>query len=46
VRTFASKGDLDFIFLAKAPPGHVGADLTGAAGIIAEKRIFKQLSEV
>ena len=34
--------------LAKATPGYVGADLaalTGAAGIIAVKRIFKQISE-
>jgi ribosome biogenesis ATPase len=34
--------------LAKATPGYVGADLaalTGAAGIIAVKRIFKQLSD-
>ncbi|KAJ3568342.1 hypothetical protein NP233_g5775 [Leucocoprinus birnbaumii] len=41
-------GDFDFIALAKATPGYVGADLsalTGAAGIIAVKRIFKQLSE-
>ncbi|KXN82978.1 hypothetical protein AN958_01983 [Leucoagaricus sp. SymC.cos] len=41
-------GDFDFNALAKATPGYVGADLaalTGAAGIIAVKRIFKQLSE-
>ncbi|KAG6853727.1 hypothetical protein C0991_001965 [Blastosporella zonata] len=41
-------GDFDFAALAKATPGYVGADLsalTGAAGIIAVKRIFKQLSE-
>jgi len=41
-------GDFDFISLAKATPGYVGADLaalTGAAGIIAVKRIFKQLSD-
>ncbi|KAF5359513.1 hypothetical protein D9756_002975 [Leucocoprinus leucothites] len=41
-------GDFDFTALAKATPGYVGADLsalTGAAGIIAVKRIFKQLSE-
>lgn len=34
--------------LAKATPGYVGADLaslTGAAGIIAVKRIFRQLSD-
>lgn len=34
--------------LAKATPGYVGADLsalTGAAGIIAVKRIFKQISD-
>ncbi|PPQ63232.1 hypothetical protein CVT24_005692 [Panaeolus cyanescens] len=42
------EGDFDFAALAKATPGYVGADLaalTGAAGIIAVKRIFKQLSE-
>jgi ribosome biogenesis ATPase len=42
------EGDFDFSFLAKATPGYVGADLsalTGAAGIIAVKRIFKQLSD-
>lgn len=42
------EGDFDFTFLAKATPGYVGADLsalTGAAGIIAVKRIFKQLSD-
>ncbi|KAF9449756.1 AAA-domain-containing protein [Macrolepiota fuliginosa MF-IS2] len=41
-------GDFDFTVLAKATPGYVGADLaalTGAAGIIAVKRIFKQLSD-
>ncbi|KAJ7510277.1 P-loop containing nucleoside triphosphate hydrolase protein [Mycena galericulata] len=41
-------GDFDFAALAKATPGYVGADLaalTGAAGIIAVKRIFKQLSD-
>lgn len=41
------EGDFDFIALAKATPGYVGADLsalTGAAGIIAVKRIFTQLS--
>ncbi|KAG6915816.1 hypothetical protein DXG01_009690 [Tephrocybe rancida] len=41
-------GDFDFLALAKATPGYVGADLsalTGAAGIIAVKRIFQQLSE-
>ena len=38
----------DYNALAKATPGYVGADLsalTGAAGIIAVKRIFKGLSE-
>lgn len=38
----------DFNVLAKATPGYVGADLsalTGAAGIIAVKRIFKSLSD-
>ena len=42
------EGDFNFTILAKATPGYVGADLaalTGAAGIIAVKRIFKQLSE-
>lgn len=41
-------GDFDFKFLAKATPGYVGADLaalTGAAGVIAVKRIFQQLSD-
>ncbi|TFK33419.1 ribosome biogenesis ATPase RIX7 [Crucibulum laeve] len=41
-------GDFDFAVLAKATPGYVGADLsalTGAAGIIAVKRIFKELSD-
>ncbi|KAG8858272.1 hypothetical protein FRB96_005402 [Tulasnella sp. 330] len=41
-------GDLDFRALAKATPGFVGADLsalTGAAGVIAVKRIFKGLAE-
>lgn len=42
------EGTFNFTALAKATPGYVGADLsalTGAAGIIAVKRIFKQLSE-
>ncbi|KAF4596651.1 hypothetical protein EYR38_008038 [Pleurotus pulmonarius] len=42
------EGSFDFKTLAKATPGYVGADLsalTGAAGIIAVKRIFKELSE-
>ncbi|KAN0061029.1 Ribosome biogenesis ATPase rix7 [Thecaphora frezii] len=50
LRVLASKlrlaGDFDFRALAKATPGYVGADLTAltsAAGIIAVKRIFKQL---
>jgi len=41
-------GNFDFTALAKATPGYVDADLaalTGAAGIIAVKRIFKQLSD-
>ncbi|KAF9010073.1 P-loop containing nucleoside triphosphate hydrolase protein [Cyathus striatus] len=41
-------GDFDFVALAKATPGYVGADLAAlasAAGIIAVKRIFKQLSD-
>ena len=51
LRVQASKlrleGDFDFAALAKATPGYVGADLaslTGAAGIIAVKRIFRELS--
>lgn len=42
-------GDFDFKALAKATPGYVGADLgalTGAAGVTAVKRIFKELAEV
>jgi len=42
------EGHFNFDALAKATPGYVGADLsalTGAAGIIAVKRIFQQLSE-
>lgn len=42
------EGDFNFSALSKATPGYVGADLsalTGAAGIIAVKRIFKQLSD-
>ena len=42
------EGDFDYLALAKATPGYVGADLsalTGAAGIIAVKRIFQQLSD-
>ncbi|TFK45370.1 AAA-domain-containing protein [Heliocybe sulcata] len=41
------EGAYDFSALAKATPGYVGADLaalTGAAGIIAVKRIFQELS--
>lgn len=41
------EGNLSFEALAKATPGYVGADLaslTGAAGVIAVKRIFQQLS--
>ena len=41
------EGDFDYLVLAKATPGYVGADLaalTGAAGIIAVKRIFQQIS--
>lgn len=39
-------GDFDYTFLAKSTPGYVGADLsalTGAAGVIAVKRIFENL---
>ena len=42
------EGNFDFTALAKATPGYVGADLaalTGAAGVIAVKRIFQQLSD-
>lgn len=42
------EGNFNFTSLAKATPGYVGADLAalaGAAGIIAVKRIFKQLSD-
>ncbi|EIM90706.1 AAA-domain-containing protein [Stereum hirsutum FP-91666 SS1] len=42
------EGDFDFTALAKATPGYVGADLTaltGAAGIIAVKRIFRGISD-
>lgn len=41
------EGNFDYVALAKATPGYVGADLaalTGAAGIIAVKRIFNQIS--
>lgn len=42
------EGNFDFSALAKSTPGYVGADLaalTGAAGILAVKRIFQQLSD-
>jgi ribosome biogenesis ATPase len=42
------EGDFDYSSLAKATPGYVGADLsalTGAAGVIAVKRIFREISE-
>ncbi|KAL4066708.1 P-loop containing nucleoside triphosphate hydrolase protein [Scleroderma yunnanense] len=41
-------GDFDFAALAKATPGYVGADLsalTGAAGVIAVKRIFQEVKD-
>lgn len=41
------EGNFDFAALAKATPGYVGADLaslTGAAGIVAVKRIFREIS--
>ncbi|KAH7928310.1 AAA-domain-containing protein [Leucogyrophana mollusca] len=42
------EGDFNFTAFARATPGYVGADLsalTGAAGVIAVKRIFKQLTD-
>ncbi|KAH8118087.1 ribosome biogenesis ATPase RIX7 [Phellopilus nigrolimitatus] len=42
------EGSFNFQALANATPGYVGADLaaiTGAAGVVAVKRIFQQLSE-
>ncbi|EMD33537.1 hypothetical protein CERSUDRAFT_160523 [Gelatoporia subvermispora B] len=52
LRVLSSKlrleGNFDFLALAKATPGYVGADLaalTGAAGIIAVKRIFQRISD-
>ncbi|OCH94848.1 AAA-domain-containing protein [Obba rivulosa] len=52
LRVLSSKlrldGSFDYLALAKATPGYVGADLaalTGAAGIIAVKRIFQQISD-
>ncbi|KAI5119451.1 hypothetical protein M0805_008388 [Coniferiporia weirii] len=42
------EGNFDFKAMAVATPGYVGADLaalTGAAGVAAVKRIFKQLSD-
>jgi ribosome biogenesis ATPase len=41
-------GDFDFDALASQTPGYVGADLsalTGAAGIIAVKRIFQEIAD-
>ena len=41
-------GDFDFTSLAKQTPGYVGADLaalTGAAGVVAVKRIFQEIAE-
>ena len=41
------EGSFDFSALARATPGYVGADLTsltGTAGIVAVKRIFRELS--
>lgn len=43
------EGNFDYLSLAKATPGYVGADLaslTSTAGIIAVKRIFQELSQV
>ena len=42
-------GDFDFRALAKQTPGYVGADLsalTGAAGVIAVKRIFQEIGSL
>ncbi|EIW83792.1 AAA-domain-containing protein [Coniophora puteana RWD-64-598 SS2] len=42
-------GSFDYAALARATPGYVGADLaslTGAAGVIAVKRIFRELAEL
>jgi ribosome biogenesis ATPase len=51
LRVLSSKlrltGDFDFDVLARQTPGYVGADLaalTGAAGIIAVKRIFQDIA--
>ena len=44
--TLTLSGDFDFRALAKATAGYVGADLaslTGAAGVIAVKRMFKEM---
>ncbi|KAG8799728.1 hypothetical protein FRC17_007058, partial [Serendipita sp. 399] len=41
-------GDFDFYSLARQTPGYVGADLaslTGAAGVIAVKRIFQEIAD-
>ncbi|KAG8760426.1 hypothetical protein FRC14_003123 [Serendipita sp. 396] len=41
-------GDFDFQSLARQTPGYVGADLaslTGAAGVIAVKRIFQEIAD-
>lgn len=41
--------DIDFKSLAKATPGYVGADLaslTSAAGVVAVKRMFRELSSI
>lgn len=42
-------GDFDYRALAKQTPGYVGADLsalTGAAGVIAVKRIFQEIAHL
>ncbi|KAI0346300.1 AAA-domain-containing protein [Trametopsis cervina] len=42
------EGDFDFLALARATPGYVGADLaalTSTAGIIAVKRIFQEITK-
>lgn len=47
--TLRLSGGVDFHALAMATPGYVGADLTaltGAAGVVAVKRIFNQFGDI